>query len=448
MMLRIPGLTDVGWTSEHYAEFVDLFPTITEASIGVVLDKCPKDSSRVETCTEGKSLVPYALVGKDESTAFDPVVKDVVLGATTQYSRCSGDFKCYEGKDKAKAMGFSYRISPCRSRTCTMGYTMSATLNNKKYRYTEWVAFNTEKFPLAPDFESPPSHGEIYDHDTDSMENVNLWDVPETSTAPVGVPASVRKLLADHLHACSSKGCNDPVSAVESVKSIPSYAEAVCTADAGKMKPTGGTTPTPTSTTTTIPTTATKATAVMTTATTATTAGGGGGGGSSSEASTPTVTTPENGGGGGVETTTPIATVATTSQLQPGGGDDGSVNSTRTTTIAAGAAGGGGSGGDDGGVTTTTPTSDAGGGGGGGGADTSPAPEATTTTPAENASAAKSGISIPLIAGAGGGGLLVLIAIAVFCKRKCKNRGPQVYSVQSNDIVFNMGFEHEPDEDL
>ena len=239
MMLRIPGLTDAGWTSEHYAEFVDLFPTITEASIGVVLDKCPKDSSQIETCTEGKSLVPYALVGKDESAAFDPVAKDVVLGATTQYARCSGEFRCASagGKAKATAMGFADKVSPCRSRTCTMGYTMSATVNNKKYRYTEWVAFNTEQFPLAPDFESPPSYGEIYDHDVDSMENVNLWGVPETSTAPAGVPASVRKLLAEHLHACGSKGCNANVLAVQVIESMPTYVQAVCAANASKLKP-------------------------------------------------------------------------------------------------------------------------------------------------------------------------------------------------------------------
>jgi hypothetical protein len=43
-----------------------------------------------------------------------------------------------------------------------MGYTMIATLPEGEYRYTEWVGFNTEKFPLAPDFENEPLDGELY----------------------------------------------------------------------------------------------------------------------------------------------------------------------------------------------------------------------------------------------------------------------------------------------
>ena len=41
-------------------EQVDLFPTLTEAATGIILDPCPKGDASfdVPLCTEGSSLVP------------------------------------------------------------------------------------------------------------------------------------------------------------------------------------------------------------------------------------------------------------------------------------------------------------------------------------------------------------------------------------------------------
>ena len=43
--------------SEHLVEFVDILPTLVEASGLPELDKCPEDSRNIAICREGKSLL-------------------------------------------------------------------------------------------------------------------------------------------------------------------------------------------------------------------------------------------------------------------------------------------------------------------------------------------------------------------------------------------------------
>jgi iduronate 2-sulfatase len=58
MMLHIPGRTDHGIVTERLTEFVDLFPTLAEASGLPSVPLCPEDPFHVELCTEGVSVVP------------------------------------------------------------------------------------------------------------------------------------------------------------------------------------------------------------------------------------------------------------------------------------------------------------------------------------------------------------------------------------------------------
>lgn len=133
MMIHIPGLTDSGIVTESLTEFVDLFPTLVEAAGLPTVPLCPENSSMVEVCHEGSSLIPLiknpAIKWKDASFS--------------QYPRRLG-------RDKV------------------MGYTM----RTDKFRYTEWARF--EYFPVyKPDWNTLFGV-ELYDHISDPEENHNV----------------------------------------------------------------------------------------------------------------------------------------------------------------------------------------------------------------------------------------------------------------------------------
>ena len=55
----MPGrTTPYGINSNQLAQGVDVFPTVVAAALGHPLPPCPKDSSKVATCTQGVSLLP------------------------------------------------------------------------------------------------------------------------------------------------------------------------------------------------------------------------------------------------------------------------------------------------------------------------------------------------------------------------------------------------------
>ena len=58
LMVSVPGLTDSGVRSDRLTELVDIFPTLVEATGFPPLDLCPVDSTHVELCREGDSLMP------------------------------------------------------------------------------------------------------------------------------------------------------------------------------------------------------------------------------------------------------------------------------------------------------------------------------------------------------------------------------------------------------
>ena len=126
MMIRVPGLTDNGIISYEFVEFVDLFPTLSEAAGLGKLDLCPDSSSDVFVCTEGHSLMPLI---RNPSM---PTWKKTVF---SQYPRWK-----------------------------TMGYSMRTV----DHRYTEWVGFADGK----PNWNEIKG-AELYEMDKDPLENIN-----------------------------------------------------------------------------------------------------------------------------------------------------------------------------------------------------------------------------------------------------------------------------------
>lgn len=60
LIIHIPNLTNQRKIikTDSLVELVDLFPTLVELINGSSLPKCPKKSSKIRLCTEGRSLVP------------------------------------------------------------------------------------------------------------------------------------------------------------------------------------------------------------------------------------------------------------------------------------------------------------------------------------------------------------------------------------------------------
>ncbi|KAK2144284.1 hypothetical protein LSH36_771g00117 [Paralvinella palmiformis] len=134
MMIRIPGLTDHGIVSDQLVEFVDMYPTIVEAAMLGTLPVCPEESSHIEVCTEGTSLLPLIFNRQSEASSY----------AFSQWPR--------SGK---------------------MGYT----IRSSRYRYTEWPKFRRHHIykPKWGDLAGV----ELYDHLIDPEENRNVAYDPE-----------------------------------------------------------------------------------------------------------------------------------------------------------------------------------------------------------------------------------------------------------------------------
>jgi len=157
LMIKVPGLTDGGSQSQQLTGLIDLFPTLVELVFGKeVLEQelpfCPENSSDVETCREGLSLVP--LIQDPKSNIHVAVYTSYGLGVMKQ--------KSMRGHP-----------SRCLWTDCTMIYSMQTSYKKKVYRYTEAVVY--ENFAPRWDLE----YGrELYDHSIDPGENNNIvWEV-------------------------------------------------------------------------------------------------------------------------------------------------------------------------------------------------------------------------------------------------------------------------------
>jgi len=154
LIIKVPGLTDGGHRSQKLTGHIDLFPTLVELVFGkevleTELPFCPKDSSHVETCREGLSLVPLLQ---------DPT-RSIRLTVYSAYA--SG------------IMHWNSHPSKCLWQDCTMIYSMQTWYNQKVYRYTEAVSY----INFAPRWDIQKGK-ELYDHSLDPGENYNIvWEV-------------------------------------------------------------------------------------------------------------------------------------------------------------------------------------------------------------------------------------------------------------------------------
>jgi len=142
MMLHIPGVTD-GEVSSELVEFVDIFPTLTEAAGLGVMEKCPEYSRNVSVCTEGTSLM--RLIEKPEWWK-KAVFWQQPRGYWSQWQK--------------EYQGYSV-LTP-------------------DYRYSEYVNLNSpNEENQAPNWNLPEDFGELYSMKEDPQENFNLFNNPE-----------------------------------------------------------------------------------------------------------------------------------------------------------------------------------------------------------------------------------------------------------------------------
>jgi len=166
MMVHVPGLTDQGIITEHYSEHVDLFPTLTEAAMGVQLENCPSGDASfdVALCAEGSSLVPLM---RNPSSP-------VKTASFSQYPR--GYQKDQFSEEEEGELGSNPTMSKCITeggKGCTMGYTLVTNVGGHEYRYTEWADFNTKGFKKKVNWDRNVGI-ELYNHSADPGENINL----------------------------------------------------------------------------------------------------------------------------------------------------------------------------------------------------------------------------------------------------------------------------------
>ena len=105
LLLSLPGSTEPGLRTPALVEFVDIFPTLVEATGFPALELCPEMSNSSLLCTEGSSLLPLV---------EGPTREDWKQAVFWQYPR-GGRWT----EHISKIMGYSIRTD--------------------EWRYTEWV---------------------------------------------------------------------------------------------------------------------------------------------------------------------------------------------------------------------------------------------------------------------------------------------------------------------
>jgi len=155
LMIKVPGLTDGGIKTEQLTGLVDLFPTLVELVFGkevleTELPFCPEDSSNVETCREGVSLVP--LLQDPNMTIRNSVYSSFGIGIIT-------------------GNGVHGQPSTCLWDGCKMIYSIQTRVYTKVFRYTEAVMYENMK----PRWDLLLGR-ELYNHYDDPGENYNIID--------------------------------------------------------------------------------------------------------------------------------------------------------------------------------------------------------------------------------------------------------------------------------
>ena len=156
MMIHDPDLTKAGIQVERLTEFVDLFPTLVELAGFEPLTLCPEDSSKVELCTEGMSMVP--LFKNPTNAAWKSRV-------FSQHPR---------DRNHVRESLFALPPATCEQRPSENDYNhyMGYSMRTERFRYREWVRFTGK--PQYKIHWDKLQAAELYDYVTDPLENVNL----------------------------------------------------------------------------------------------------------------------------------------------------------------------------------------------------------------------------------------------------------------------------------
>ena len=126
LMLRVPGSTKEGSSTDELVEMVDLFPTLVDAAGLPPLNLCSeKDSTRTRLCTEGASMMPLV----EESGEW----RDA---AFWQYRGKGGG---YGGNPTVipTTMGYTVRFNIRKG--ITTNSNSNSNSRTRRYSYTEWV---------------------------------------------------------------------------------------------------------------------------------------------------------------------------------------------------------------------------------------------------------------------------------------------------------------------
>ncbi|XP_025086597.1 LOW QUALITY PROTEIN: iduronate 2-sulfatase-like [Pomacea canaliculata] len=152
---KAPAMTSGRLSTDALVEAVDLFATLSELAGLPVPPLCPPDSSQVELCTEGYSLVPLIrnLTTSPSNSSFQ-----WKSAAFSQYPRPSATIQHNSDLPNLDDI----RI---------MGYTM----RTDEHRYTEWVAYDPVTFTANW---TQVYARELYVHSSDPEENYNVADAP------------------------------------------------------------------------------------------------------------------------------------------------------------------------------------------------------------------------------------------------------------------------------
>jgi len=165
LIIRNPGVTDGGVTTSKLVEFVDIFPTLTQAAASTRLSACT-DSNNEELCTEGTSLVP--LMYRPNRNDW----KEAVFWQHPRGSALAGHVK--------SCMGYSIRT--------------------ENYHYTEWVnvILAADGIDYEPDWTDPCDHEELYDISKDPEENYNYYADSDYATIIADLSAKLQAGYTDY----------------------------------------------------------------------------------------------------------------------------------------------------------------------------------------------------------------------------------------------------------
>ena len=154
LMVRVPGLTDSGVVSESVVEVLDLFPTLVEATGLPPVSACPRDSSTVRLCVQGRSLLP--LVANPKRKLHEAALSQI---------------------------------------TATLSY-MRYSIRTPNFRYNEWARIQREERPNGKyrvlEMNPAGTRTELYDLRYDKYESKNLTDDPRYR--------KIKRKLVDKLH--------------------------------------------------------------------------------------------------------------------------------------------------------------------------------------------------------------------------------------------------------